>query len=61
MNNETQLIIIIASTFTIISILAIIIFILYHTKIKKVKMSISPAISKKNEINRYNYIKLSWK
>lgn len=50
MNNETQLIIIIASTFTIISILAIIIFILYHTKIKKVKMSISPAISKKMKL-----------
>ena len=37
MNDETQLIIIIVSTFTIISILSIIIFILYHTKIKKVQ------------------------
>jgi hypothetical protein len=50
MNNQSQLIIIIFLSFITISILSIIIFILYHTKIKKVKMNVKPITSKKMKL-----------
>lgn len=50
MNNQSQLITTILLSFIIISILSIIIFILYHTKVKKTKMNIAPITSKKMKL-----------